>query len=34
MQDGNVLFVTCSMLAGVITTTAANPGSWECTNIY
>lgn len=26
MQDGNLLFVTCSMLAGVITTTAANPG--------
>lgn len=25
MEDGNVLFVTCSMLAGVITTTAANP---------
>mmetsp|Transcript_3193 Transcript_3193/g.5662 ORF Transcript_3193/g.5662 Transcript_3193/m.5662 type:complete len:317 (+) Transcript_3193:54-1004(+) len=25
MQDGNLLFVTCSMLAGVITTTAANP---------
>lgn len=28
MQDGNVLFVTCSMLAGVITTTAANPGQY------
>ncbi len=26
MQDGNILFITCSMLAGVITTTAANPG--------
>lgn len=26
LQDGNALFVTCSMLAGVITTTAANPG--------
>lgn len=31
MQDGPVLFVTCSLLAGVITTTAANPGAY---NIY